>query len=969
MDGRTGPGFAGRISALVAFVLLTSAVAAVYFGLGSLGIDKLVAALAAGALFHPLRLRLLELTDRLLTVERDPYRLAGRLAQGVQAASGPGEALASGIAAVRQALRADGVLVEVEGVRLVDGTTGPDGTIGPDGTTGPDGDGTRTAPLAPLFTPLVWHGRPVGGLTVWGARPDRELLDLLARHLAEVAHAVQLTGDLARAHERLLATREEERRRLLGVLDDGLGSTLGTLVAMVAEVRAAPAAAGAGDLLLRARRQLAESIESVRDLVYGLHAAAAPPAPPRTPAAPVRHVPEPTPLPVSWRRRTAVAAAWAGAVLAPLAVCMATWLAWKNSWGGVLQVPVDPVGLLFPAAGAFLITYRPRLTVAWLLWGTGVSWALYELAYNIAYWIHLHDPGHPLLPLTGWLGLWLWMPPVSAMGGLLPLLYPDGRLPSPRWRPVLWGVVALGVTHSFLMACIPQPELELGMPFDNPLAIDALGTLPWTVETHIGWAMLPLYTLSAVSLAFRYRAADPGVRRQIAWCVGTMGAFMGFWVARTLFSVDGEHLALEMIQLLIAGGVPISIVAAVLRHRFYGIRVVLNRTLVYGTLTVVLAAGYTFMIWTGDRLAGGFGPAAGLVAVMSVGALFQPVRRRLQGPVDRLFGVERDPYRAADRLSRTVQEAGDPAEALATAVSVLRWSLGARGAGVEVDGELFADGALGDRPRSLPLVWHGEDVGRLLVPGPRKGGESLAVMSTHLAELAHAVRLAADLRRSRERIRAAREEERRWLGRELHDGLGPALTGAVLMLDAARRDPAGGRPLLARIEADLAATAVSVRELVAGLRPPVLDHLGLEGALRAAAQVPGVRVEVEVEVEAGGDLPPSLELAAYRIVQEALTNVRRHARADVARVVVTRAGDGPGDGPGGSGGLGGELVVRVEDDGVGMPARHTPGVGLASMHERTAEVGGTCAVQARPGGGTVVTARLPLAAAGVAARP
>ncbi|WP_449065689.1 sensor histidine kinase, partial [Planomonospora algeriensis] len=669
------------------------------------------------------------------------------------------------------------------------------------------------------------------------------------------------------------------------------------------------------------------------------------------------------PPPFSWRRRAVVAAAWTGAVLAPLAIGVSTWLAWKSGWGGVLMVPVDPLGLLFPAAGAFLITYRPRLPFPWLLWATGVTWALYELAYNTAYWMHLHAPDHPLLPLAGWVGLWLWMPPVSAVGGLMPLLYPDGGLPSPRWRPVLWGVIALCAGHSFLMAVLPQPELELGMPFDNPLAIDALGTLPWTAETHVGWAMLPLYTLSAASLAFRYRAVGPEVRRQIAWCVGTMVAFMGFWLARTLFTVGGENMALETIQLLIAAGVPISIVAAVLRHRFYGIRVVLNRTLVYGTLTVVLAAGYIVMIWAGDRLAGGFGPAAGLGAVMSVGALFQPVRRKLQGPVDRLFGVERDPYRAADRLSRTVQEAGDPAEALASAVSVLRRWLGARGVGVEVDGELFSGGALGERPRSLPLTWHGEDVGRLLVSGATQGGESLTVMSTHLAELAHAVRLAADLRRSRERIRVAREEERRRLGRELHDGLGPALTGVVLMLDAARRDPAGGRPLLDQAEADLAATAVSVRQLVAGLRPPVLDRLGLEGALKAAAQVPGVRVEVEVEVE---ELPPSLELAAYRIVQEALTNVRRHARADLARVVVTCAA---GDGSGGSGAPGDELVVRVEDDGVGMPARHTPGVGLASMRERTAEVGGTCAVQARPGGGTVVTARLPLGSAEVAARP
>lgn len=906
------------VNRVLVYAALVAIIGAVYFGLIALGfVEGFVAALAAGALFHPVRLRLQALADRLFKVESDPYRLADRVSQSVQAASGPAEALASGAVAIRQALRADGVTVEMDGAPPV-----TDGTVG----------------QFALVTPLVWHGRPVGRLLVAGRRLDPSLLDMLARHLAEVAHAVQLTEDLRRSRARLLATREEERGRLLQVLDDGLGSTLVSLAGEIDGSQRDPR------VLQRVREELTEAITNVRDLVYGLY----PPALERD-LDPPRRPPEPVPVmeeePGARVKPLVALIVWTGAVLAPIAAGFSLWLTLHANLR-TETTTVDPIGLLFPIAGAFVIVRRPRLLIPWLMWGAGVAWSAYLLAFTGSHWMFENAPDHPILPYTAWLALWVWLLTVPTISGIMPLLFPDGRLPSKRWRPVLWINIVLIVGHALLLGLSPDASFEIGFPYDNPFGVEALGRFPQTVEDeYIGPVIIGLAALGVVSLGFRYRAASTETRRQIAWYVAIMAILVAIWLIKIAVPASLAP-TMDAVFIMSFGGAPIAIVASVLRHQLYGIRVILNRALVYGSLAAVLALGYSGLIWVGDALAGGFGPLAGLVAALCVGAVFHPVRLRLQRSVDRLFGVERDPYRAADRLSRSVQEAGDPAEALATATSVLRWAIGAKGAGVEVDGELFVDGELGHRPTSVELAWHGEPVGRLLIAGTRR--EPPAVMAKHLAELAHAVRLAADLRRSRERIRAAREEERRRLGRELHDGLGPALTSVTMTLDAARRslerDPGVAALLLTQVSEGMNATIVSVRDLVDGLRPPSLDDLGLAGSLKVFAQAPGPAVEVTEE--SLGELPPQVELAAYRIVQEALTNVRRHARATSARIQLTRTEH--------------ELLVTVSDDGIGLPRAPDPGVGLTSMRERATEVGGDCEVRRRAGGGTEVAARLPL---------
>ncbi|MDQ3375300.1 MAG: sensor histidine kinase [Actinomycetota bacterium] len=231
-------------------------------------------------------------------------------------------------------------------------------------------------------------------------------------------------------------------------------------------------------------------------------------------------------------------------------------------------------------------------------------------------------------------------------------------------------------------------------------------------------------------------------------------------------------------------------------------------------------------------------------------------------------------------------------------------------------------------------------------------------VAVHAARLAEeAIHLSADLQRSRERLVMAREEERRRLRRDLHDGLGPQLASLSMKAEAARdllpEGPARSDALLEDITAQTQEAVTDVRRLVYGLLPPALDDLGLSGALKAQAahgDHGGLRVSVETpDGEALPPLPAAVEVTAYRIAQEAVTNAARHAGARNCTVTLAPAERA------------GVLRLEVVDDGRGIPEDRSAGVGLSSMRERAGELGGSCAVEALPSGGTRVAAALPLA--------
>jgi signal transduction histidine kinase len=333
--------------------------------------------------------------------------------------------------------------------------------------------------------------------------------------------------------------------------------------------------------------------------------------------------------------------------------------------------------------------------------------------------------------------------------------------------------------------------------------------------------------------------------------------------------------------------------------------------------------------------------------------------------VDRLFFGDRGtPYDAMARLGQRVEEASSAESVLDSVVKTVADSLRLPHVAVELrlgkDWVLAA--AWGQVPAEVvtfPLVSHRETIGRLLV-GRRASGEQLgpddekllADLVRQVGPAAHAVALRRALEASRAAQVTAREEERRRLRRDLHDGLGPTLAGLTLGLDTARAMAAAGQDsqdLLARLKAETQRAVGDVRRIVYGLRPPTLDELGLTGSLRneiarLQREAPALSVTMDIPGEELAGLPAAVEVAAYRIVTEALTNVVTHSKATRCCVSVRQDGS---------------LALEVSDNGVGMPEGWRSGVGITAMRERVAELGGDLLIESGSPEGARITAHLP----------
>jgi signal transduction histidine kinase len=318
------------------------------------------------------------------------------------------------------------------------------------------------------------------------------------------------------------------------------------------------------------------------------------------------------------------------------------------------------------------------------------------------------------------------------------------------------------------------------------------------------------------------------------------------------------------------------------------------------------------------------------------------------------------------RLGRQVEDAATAEPVLGSVATVVASSLRLPYAAVElrVGDEWVPAAAAGQPPAEVavfPLTFQRETVGRL-VAGQRTPGEKLSPdderllgnLARQVAPAAHAVALRQALDASRAGLATAREEERRRLRRDLHDGLGPTIAGLTLGLDAARI-MAGEHgeldDLLTRLKAETQQALADIRRIAYGLRPPALDQIGLAGALREEItrlehQVPGLSVTLQLPEPDLCPLPAAVEVAVYRIITEAVTNVVRHAGARSCQVSITTSGQ--------------ELSLEVDDDGAGMPDGWRAGVGITAMRERAVELGGQLVIEPRVPHGTRIMARLPL---------
>ena len=628
------------------------------------------------------------------------------------------------------------------------------------------------------------------------------------------------------------------------------------------------------------------------------------------------------------------------------------------------------MALAYALVGALVIVRQPRNPIGWMFAVVGVLAGLTLFASGYRSPILLGSESALVMKLGHWLSLWVWIPTTITPLTFVLLLFPDGHLPSTRWWPVAW-VAGLGMASFILSVALhPSPPIE-PLPLFNPFGLPGATGLLALLEMS-SYILLPIGTFGALAaLIMRFRRSRGIEREQLKWLAyGSSMAILTillltiWWALRPddplAYDLNVGSVWFALTIIVVAAGI------AILRHGLYNVDLIINRTLVYGILSAGVIGIYILLVGMLSTLFQASGNL--LIALLATGVvavLVHPLRMRLQSGVNRfMYGERDDPYTVLSGLSRQLKTTLAPSAVLPNIVEAIARNLKlpyvalalTHGNRLEI---AAVYGSVSGEPIQLPLVYQSETVGQLLV-APRAPGEAFTPSERRLLDdialqagiAAHAVRLTADLQRSREQLVAAREEERRRLRRDLHDGLGPQLASLTLTIAATREllrhDPQAAERLLGELANHAQAAITDIRRIVYDLRPPSLDDLGLVLALREQAtayQQAGLQITIDAP-DRLPSLPAAVEVAAYRIVQEALTNVVRHAHARKC-IIRLRIDDG--------------LWIEIQDDGWGLPPNRRSGVGLTSIRERTAELGGSFQIESAPNQGTHIQVRLPLA--------
>jgi two-component system, NarL family, sensor kinase len=609
--------------------------------------------------------------------------------------------------------------------------------------------------------------------------------------------------------------------------------------------------------------------------------------------------------------------------------------------------------LVYGASGAVLAWHGVATVVRRVLLGIGLAQGGAALAATYADSAVAATPDWPVAGAALWLSSWLWSPAYIAAAALLPLLLPDGR-PVWRWAVYFSGAAVAVTAVSWALTPYHLQDFPLvGGPV-NPVGVDAAAH-PVAVGSVIGLDLLAV-AVALASVVVRRRRARGVARDQLRWLlVGVLGT-----VAVGAAGFIAPPGATEVLPALAVLPLPATCLVALLRHRLWDVDLVLSRSLSYGLLSAAVVGGYVIAVALLGGILGSTADAP-VLATAVVALLVLPLHTRLQRLVNRLVhGDAEDPYTALARLGDRLEAATGPAEVadrvLPELVTRIAKVVRAPYVAVELaDGSTSATGVRPDQVVTTPLLYGGFAVGSLVVAGSRlPHGERrlLDHLGRQAAVAVHSVLLAREAQRARVATATGREEERRRLRRDLHDGMGPALAAVALQAETARDlvvpDPAAAVALLDRLVPRLNDTVSDIRTLVHDLRPPTLDELGLAGSVRELATRFGTPTRT-VSVEAGemAVLPAAVDLAAYRIVAESLTNAAKHSSASAVQLSLTRSPVA--------------LHVRVSDDGVGLVRGGPPGVGLRSMRERAEELGGSCVIgPGEDGRGTTVFAIIPL---------
>lgn len=630
--------------------------------------------------------------------------------------------------------------------------------------------------------------------------------------------------------------------------------------------------------------------------------------------------------------------------------------------------PYAAIGLVLGGCCAVILLYDRRQAFGWALGWLALFWGVDGLAQSYVRYGIRDDEA-----MAG-INAALWV--LNRLGALLPLtiavllfIFPTGRFLAGRWGRAGQASVAmmLGAALFIIIAPANGRGTDVAVPADVDLNVGAVpmssAFIDVAIPATIALSLLGVL-VSMASVVVRYRRAaglDRDRMRWLLWSVLVMAVVIGL-------SAFSELTLVRDATIFVIASLPaIALTIGIVRPQLVPVLDLLNATAVFALLSAVLVAVDLAAVALLDQVLGESLHQRQVVLTVLVltAALYGPLRQRLSALVRRLAYGERDrPYDVVAGLASTLEQADEGSQQLVVVADAVASAFGVGYVRVEVDrpsGErlVATHGTAPAEVRTLPIAYRDQEVGRVVLPArglrsrlSHRDEKLLADLVRQAATAARTSQLADELQDSRERLVVAREEERRRIRRDLHDGLGPSLSGVVYQLESARllidKDPLAAKKTIAGLSEHVQDVVSDVRRLVHDLRPPALDDRGLVGALTQQAEriTDGSGPSVSVDAADLGSLPAAVEVAAYRIAGEALTNVARHARA--GRAVVRLVRDDR------------DLLVEVTDDGTGIAADAQAGVGLVSLRERAAELGGRSEVTCPATGGTVVRAWLPL---------
>ena len=668
---------------------------------------------------------------------------------------------------------------------------------------------------------------------------------------------------------------------------------------------------------------------------------------------------------------------WIGLATFLIFAAVGTVITDANDESIAAQVPYIVAFTMFGIVGALIVSRDRRNVIGLMLLYGALMTSSSFLGGEAFTWLVVRGHTGSLAVFLGLLNNFGWLFGILPVIFILPLVFPDGHLPSPRWRPFLWFILAflalISVSFVIGQATLSGSNEQASVP--NPFFVEATKHLP-KMDAAIGVLFPLIFLVSVGSLFLRFRRATGTERQQIKWVVFGLGFAFVTIIVGDFFLSDSTVLSA-----VISGAgflaFPVSIGIAVLRFRLYDLDIVVRKTVVAGVLAVFVGVVYAAFVAAGSLLVGSNDTTIAVVAAVVLAVAFQPVRIRASRFADRLvYGKRANPYEVLTEFSSRVGGAYATEDVVPRMAQILGEGAGAKVARVwlRVGRELRQSASWPSDATAQPNVAIDGDavptIHGAYAAAVRDRGELLGALSVEMpasdpmtpdkerlvADLASQaglvlrnVALVEELRESRRRLVAAQDHERRKLERNIHDGAQQQLVALAVKARLARqfvaRDPAKTEEMLGQIEAETQTALDDLRDLARGIYPPLLADKGLGSALDAQARK--APFPVRVDADGVGRLPQDVEAAVYFSCLEALQNVAKYAAASEATITITRSPT--------------LLTFAVTDDGRGFdPSAMASGGGLEGLGDRLAAIGGTFDLRTAPGAGTTISGTVPI---------